>query len=149
LGAGGASRAVVHGLLSAGFTEVRIANRTLERALTLSDRFGKSTSAHGLGAVPELLGDSDVLVNTTSIGMKGENSGSLPSLDAMPDHGLVTDIVYTPLITPLLANARDRGLETVDGLGMLFHQAVPGFEKWFGKRPKVTQALRKHILETP
>lgn len=147
LGAGGASRAVIHGLLSAGFTEIRIANRTISRASALSDRFGKATSAHGLDAVPELLGDSDVLVNTTSIGMSGNQEGSLPPLDAMPAHSLVTDIVYTPLITPLLASARERGLETVDGLGMLLHQAVPGFEKWFGKRPEVTQGLRNHILE--
>ena len=94
----------------------------------------------------ELLGDADVLVNTTSLGMAGQEESPLPSIEALPDHALVTDIVYTPLITPLLAQAQKQGLKTVDGLGMLLHQGVPGFEKWFGIRPQVTNELRNHLL---
>ncbi|MFI0846705.1 shikimate dehydrogenase [Mesorhizobium sp. IMUNJ 23232] len=145
LGAGGAARAVLCALKQRGFSDIRIINRTLARAQALAEEFGPVFSAHGVGAANALLGDAALLVNTTSLGMHGEPE--LPvDLDRLPGHALVTDIVYVPLETPLLAAARKRGLKAVDGLGMLLHQAVPGFEKWFGIRPKVTPALRDLIV---
>ncbi|MER8374366.1 shikimate dehydrogenase [Mesorhizobium sp. M1406] len=145
LGAGGASRAVVHALKECGVADIRIVNRTLARAMELRDRFGAGVSAHGMAATGELLGDAGLLINTTALGMHG-NEG-LPADPAMlPDHAIVTDIVYVPLETPLLAAARARNLKTVDGLGMLLHQAVPGFERWFGVRPQVTAELRAIVV---
>ena len=147
LGAGGASRAIIAALIQAGYSQIQIANRTLERAKAIADHFGKTVSAHSLDAAAELLPDTNLLVNTSSIGMEGQNTESLPDLDHLPDDSIVTDIVYKPLITPLLKMAQERNLKTVDGLGMLLHQAVPGFEKWFGKRPEVTNELRLCLLE--
>jgi shikimate dehydrogenase len=145
LGAGGAARAVIHALHQAGIASVAIANRTRERAAELRDRFGTGISAHGLDALSELLVEADLLVNTTSLGMHG--NAELPTDPAMlPDHAIVTDIVYVPLQTPLLEAASRRGLKTVDGLGMLLHQAAPGFEKWFGVLPEVTDELRSLIV---
>jgi shikimate dehydrogenase len=148
VGAGGAARAVVHALKARGVRDIRIANRTAERAQDLADRFGGGVSGHPLAALAGLLGDAGLLVNTTALGMQGkEASGGLPADPALlPAHALVTDIVYVPLETPLLAAARRRGLKTVDGLGMLLHQAVPGFERWFGRRPEVTPALRALVV---
>jgi shikimate dehydrogenase len=148
LGAGGAARAVVHALKERGVTDIRIVNRTLARAESLAARFGAGISSHASGALADLLGDAGLLVNTTSLGMQGKEGGrDLPADPALlPAHALVTDIVYVPLETPLLAAARRRGLKTVDGLGMLLHQAVPGFERWFGHRPKVTPELRALIV---
>lgn len=145
LGAGGASRAVVHALKMRGIKDIRIANRTLSRAKELSDRFGAGVSAHGAEAIGELLADAGLLVNTTALGMHG-NEGLATDPAGLPGHAIVTDIVYVPLETPLLAAARARGLKTVDGLGMLLHQAVPGFERWFGVRPEVTPELRRMIV---
>jgi shikimate dehydrogenase len=145
LGAGGASRAVIHALKERGVSDIRIVNRTLARARELRDRFGAGVSAHGADAVAGLLGDAGLLVNTTALGMHG-NEGLSADPIGLPDHAVVTDIVYVPLETPLLAAARARGLKTVDGLGMLLHQAVPGFERWFGKRPEVTPELRRMIV---
>ncbi|OBQ86206.1 shikimate dehydrogenase [Mesorhizobium sp. WSM3873] len=145
LGAGGASRAVVHALKDRGINDIRIVNRTLARAEELADRFGAGVSAHGAGAVGELLSDAGLLVNTTALGMHG-NEILAADPAGLPGHAIVTDIVYVPLETPLLAAARARGLKTVDGLGMLLHQAVPGFERWFGKRPEVTPQLRRMIV---
>lgn len=145
LGAGGASRAVIHALKDRGLNDIRIVNRTLARAEELVDRFGAGVSAHGAGAVGELLSDAGLLINTTALGMHGnETLAADPA--GLPGHAIVTDIVYVPLETPLLAAARARGLKTVDGLGMLLHQAVPGFERWFGKRPQVTPQLRRMIV---
>lgn len=144
LGAGGAARAIVHALATRGFNDIRIANRTVERAAELAGAFPGAT-AHGLDAADELATDADLLVNTTSVGMRGETE--LPvNVDSLPDRAVVTDIVYVPLETPLLATARRRGLVAVDGLGMLVHQAVPGFERWFGRRPEVTPELRALIV---
>jgi shikimate dehydrogenase len=144
LGAGGAARAVIHALAQRGFERIAILNRTLTRASELAEQFGAGTSAHGFDSAADLLGSADLVVNTTSLGMHGEE---LPvDLGLLPDHALVTDIVYVPLVTPLLAAAAARGLKTVDGLGMLLHQAAPGFERWFGVRPEVTAELRKIIL---
>nr|WIE92299.1 shikimate dehydrogenase [Mesorhizobium sp. WSM4875] len=145
LGAGGASRAVIYALKDRGLNDIRIVNRTLARAEELADRFGAGVSAHGAGAVGELLSDAGLLINTTALGMHGnETLAADPA--GLPGHAIVTDIVYVPLETPLLAAARARGLKTVDGLGMLLHQAVPGFERWFGKRPQVTPQLRRMIV---
>ncbi|MER9950885.1 shikimate dehydrogenase [Mesorhizobium sp. M0047] len=145
LGAGGASRAVIHALKQRGVADIRIVNRTLGRAMELRDRFGAGVSAHGMAATGELLADAGLLVNTTALGMHG-NEGLSADPALLPDHAIVTDIVYVPLETPLLAAARARNLKAVDGLGMLLHQAVPGFERWFGIRPQVTAELRALIV---
>ncbi|AZV18914.1 shikimate dehydrogenase [Mesorhizobium sp. M7A.F.Ce.TU.012.03.2.1] len=145
LGAGGASRAVIHALKERGVADIRIVNRTLARAIELRDRFGAGVSAHGMAATDELLSDAGLLVNTTALGMHG-NEGLSADPARLPDHAIVTDIVYVPLETPLLAAARGRNLKAVDGLGMLLHQAVPGFERWFGVRPRVTAELRALIV---
>jgi shikimate dehydrogenase len=145
LGAGGAARAVVYALKAAGIGEIRIVNRTRERAVELRDRFGAAITAAGLDALPEALVDADLLVNTTSLGMHGNTE--LPADPGMlPDHAIVTDIVYVPLKTPLLEAAERRALKTVDGLGMLLHQAAPAFAKWFGRMPEVTEKLRGLIV---
>lgn len=145
LGAGGASRAVIFALKQRGFTDIRVVNRTVARAAELADRFGEGVSAHPSDTIAELLSDAGLLVNTTALGMHG--NAEIPADPShLPDHAIVTDIVYVPLETPLLAAARMRGLKTVDGLGMLLHQAVPGFERWFGVRPEVTPELRSLIV---
>ena len=143
LGAGGASRAVIHALKVRGVRDIRIVNRTLARAQELADRFGADVTAHG--AVRGLLGDAGLLINTTALGMHGDTTLAADPA-GLPGHAIVSDIVYVPLETPLLAAARARNLKTVDGLGMLLHQAVPGFERWFGKRPEVTPELRNMIV---
>ncbi|ESX08100.1 shikimate dehydrogenase [Mesorhizobium sp. M1148] len=143
LGAGGASRAVIHALKVRGINDIRIVNRTLARAQELADRFGAGVSAHG--AVGDLLGDAGLLINTTALGMHGDATLAADPA-GLPAHAIVADIVYVPLETPLLAAARARNLKTVDGLGMLLHQAVPGFERWFGKMPQVTPELRQMIV---
>lgn len=145
VGAGGASRGIVHGLRQRGMKDVRVANRTTDRARELADHFGGGVSAHGTEALRELCADAGLLVNTTSLGMHGESE--LPADPAwLPDDAVVHDAVYVPLRTPLLAAAERRGLRIVDGLGMLLHQAVPGFERWFGVRPRVTPELRALIV---
>ncbi|BCG98952.1 shikimate dehydrogenase [Mesorhizobium loti] len=145
LGAGGASRAVIQALKQRGVGDIRIVNRTLARAQELRDRFGAGVSAHGTAETHELLADAGLLVNTTALGMVG-NEGLAADPALLPDHAIVADLVYVPLETPLLAAARARGLKTVDGLGMLLNQAVPGFEHWFGIRPQVTAELRALIV---
>ncbi|RWB24529.1 shikimate dehydrogenase [Mesorhizobium sp.] len=145
LGAGGAARAVIHALIERGISDIRIVNRTLARAEELRHRFGAGVSAHGTHATGELLADAGLLVNTSALGMHG-HEGLSADPGRLPDHAIVTDIVYVPLETPLLAAAKARGLKTVDGLGMLLHQAVPGFERWFGIRPEVTAELRQMIV---
>ncbi len=144
LGAGGAARAVIHALVQAGIGEIVIVNRTLSRAENLAGLFSR-TRAAGWDELPRLLPRCDLLVNTTSLGMDGEAGAGL-DMALLPDSALVTDIVYVPLETPLLAAAARRGLRTADGLGMLLHQAVPGFERWFGVRPRVTEALRALVV---
>lgn len=144
LGAGGAARAIVHGFLSAGVGSVCIVNRTSDRAEEVARHFGPRVSAHGWEELPRLARELSVLVNTTALGMAG--NGVVPiDLSLLRADSIVADIVYVPLETELLARARARGLVTVDGLGMLLHQAVPGFERWFGRRPEVTPALRAKI----
>lgn len=145
LGAGGASRAVIHALLSRGFSTVHVVNRTETRARALVEAFGSRLKAHAMAELPVLLRGANLFVNTTSLGMDGN---MVPEIDftVMNPQALVTDIVYVPLETPILAMARRQGLKTVDGLGMLLHQAAPGFEKWFGTRPEVTPELRRLII---
>ena len=140
LGAGGAARAVIHALKERGFTDIRVVNRTVARAMELADRFGAGCLGACRRRRRNCSRDAGLLVNTTALGMAGKDGADeLPAdPEALPRHAIVTDIVYVPLETPLLAAARQRGLRTVDGLGMLLHQAVPGFERWFGKRPEVT-----------
>lgn len=147
LGAGGAARAVLYGLIRAGAPKIRVANRTLDRARALAEDFAPHVEVVAFSDTAEALADCALLVNTTSLGMTGQPPLDL-RLDALPKSALVTDIVYAPLVTPLLAEAMKRGNRTVDGLGMLLHQAVPGFEAWFGVRPAVTQDLREIVLGT-
>ena len=146
LGAGGAARAIIYSLIEAKFEKIYIINRTLERAENLAIRFGNQCEAHGWDDLQDLLSGTDFIVNTTSIGMAGSDASMMPDLSSLPKSAIVTDIVYTPLETPFLKSANALGLKTVDGLGMLLHQAVPGFEKWFGIRPEVTKELRDYIL---
>ncbi len=145
LGAGGASRAVVYGLLERGIDRVVVANRTLARAEALRDQFGPRVLPVAWRDLAGRLNGCRLLVNTTSLGMKGQPPLDIELSSLSPD-AVVTDIVYVPLETPLLAAAKARGLKTVDGLGMLLHQAVPGFERWFGVRPQVTVELRNLVL---
>ena len=141
LGAGGSSLAVVFGLLERGIGHVVVANRTIARARALADQFGPKVEPVAWQAIGDFLPCAGLLVNTTSLGM-----GSQPALDidvgVLPSRAVVSDLVYAPLETPLLAAAKARGLRTADGLGMLLHQAVRGFELWFGQRPEVTAELR-------
>jgi shikimate dehydrogenase len=141
LGAGGSSRAVVFGLIERGISRVHLANRTIERARVLADQFGASVGLVAWEAIDSLLPRAGLLVNTTSLGMSGQPALELDT-SLLPSHALVADLVYAPLETPLLSAARARGLKTADGLGMLLHQAVRGFELWFGQRPEVTSELR-------
>jgi shikimate dehydrogenase len=141
LGAGGAARAVVVALLDAGAPEVRLLNRTAERARALADDLGGSVQAVDWTARAAALDGAALLMNTTSLGMRGQPPLDL-MLDALPHKALVTDVVYTPLMTPLLALAQARGNPVVDGLGMLLHQARPGFRAWFGVEPEVDDDLR-------
>ena len=145
LGAGGAARAVCVALLNAGAREVRICNRTRSRAESMADEIGGPLVAIEWGERAEAAEGAGLLVNTTNLGMIGAPKLSMP-LTKLPRSAIVTDIVYTPLMTPLLVSARERGNRIVDGLGMLLHQAQPGFTAWFGREPKVTEALRAHVL---
>ena len=145
LGAGGAARAVCVALLDAGVPEVRIANRTDSRAQALADEFGLTAFPWADRAAA--LDGAALVVNATSLGMTGQPTLDL-LLDALPIDALVHDIVYAPLETELLTQARARGNPIVDGLGMLLHQARPGFEAWFGVSPEVTPALRNFVLES-
>ncbi len=149
LGAGGAARGIMAGLQDRTLKRILVTNRTRERAEELVRAFsGPGTVKLDVIAWEELdqaVAQSRLIVNTTSLGMAGQPS--LPTdLKKAPDNAIVADIVYVPLRTPLLAAAEARGLRTVDGLGMLLHQAVPGFERWFGVRPQVTPELRALIV---
>ena len=146
LGAGGASRAVVHALFEAGAPEIRLANRTVARAEALAAAFGPRVRVLPFAEAGSHLAGAGLIVNTTSLGMKGAPPLELDLAGAPPD-ALATDIVYTPLVTPFLEAAAARNLAIVDGLGMLLHQARPGFAAWFGVEPRVDEALRKVMLE--
>ncbi|MCX8999491.1 shikimate dehydrogenase [Rhizobiaceae bacterium BDR2-2] len=145
LGAGGASRAVLQALRNRGIAEINVVNRTVGRARELADRFGPNIHAHSVEALPEVMSGAGLFVNTTSLGMDGM---PVPAIDFSPlaSNAAVTDIVYVPLKTPILAMAEAQGFAAIDGLGMLLHQAVPGFEKWFGRRPVVDEVLRALVI---
>jgi shikimate dehydrogenase len=147
LGAGGAARAVLFGLIEAGVPRILLANRTRPRAEALAKVFGLSVEVIDWEARSEALSACGLLINTTSLGMTGQAPLDI-DLVALPADAVVTDIVYNPLETKLLCDARARGLTAVDGLGMLLHQAVPGFERWFGVRPEVTPELKAHVVAT-
>jgi shikimate dehydrogenase len=141
LGAGGAARAIVFGLIERGVRHIRVANRSLERADALRRRFGDRVVPSGWERRNDLLAGAGLLVNTTTLGMAGQPPLEI-DLAPLAASAVVADIVYAPLVTPLLAAVRARGLRTVDGLGMLMYQAAGAFVRFFGLRPQVTQGLR-------
>jgi len=146
IGAGGATRAVLDALVSRGVPRIDLLNRTEARARDLAAFFADARiSPGGLEKLGEALRQADLVVNATSAGLHGAPALDIPWEMARPG-ALATDLVYVPLKTRFLAGAEAAGLATVDGLGMLLHQAVPGFERWFGVRPEVDEALRAHIL---
>lgn len=145
LGAGGAARAVVASLLDVGVPKILISNRTKVRAEALRDKFGKRLVVVDWVQAGNMLEDAATVVNTTSLGMLGKPPLRVP-LDGLQKDALVTDLVYAPLTTHLLAVAHEQGCRTVDGLGMLLHQATPAFERWFGVRPEVDSAARAAAL---
>ncbi|MBY0363530.1 MAG: shikimate dehydrogenase [Phreatobacter sp.] len=144
LGAGGAARGIVHGLLSRGVPRVTLANRSPAKADAIAAAHPRAIRTQDWQTLPDALGDVDLLVNTTSLGMSGQPPLDLP-LETLKPSAIVSDIVYVPLETDLLARAAARGHRTVEGLGMLLHQAVPGFARWFGITPDVTPALYEHL----
>ena len=144
-GAGGAARAVIVSLLDAGAPEILLSNRTRAKAETLRAEFGSRVTVVEWVQAGTMLEEATTVVNTTSLGMKGAAEFRVP-LDGLRRDAVVTDLVYTPLRTPLLDTAEKMGCTTVDGLGMLLHQGVPGFERWFGTRPEVDDALRRAVL---
>jgi len=147
LGAGGAARAILYGLIEAGAGKILLINRSRDRAEALAKNFGAKVEVRDWSERTQALAGGGLLVNTTSLGMVGKPPLDL-DLTALPNHAVVADIVYNPLETALLAAARARGNRIVDGLGMLLHQAVPGFERWFGVRPAVTPELREQVATT-
>src|SRR5207302_2502131 len=148
VGAGGAARAVVLALVKTGFSEIRLVNRTRATAADVERMFAGKSDCRVLewGEWTKALPGARLLVNTTSLGMKGNPPLELP-LEALPSKAAVADIVYNPVETSLLRQARAAGHQTMDGLGMLMHQAVPAFAAWFGVRPAVTPALRSYLLK--
>ena len=145
LGAGGAARAVVAALLEAGAPEVRIANRTRPRAEALRSDFGAKVMVFDWVQASNMVEDCATVINTTSLGMTGKPDYQMP-LDGISAKAVVNDLVYTPLMTQFLIEAADKGCTVVDGLGMLLHQAAPGFERWFGQKPDVDEATRHAVL---
>lgn len=145
LGAGGAARAVVASLLDAGVPEIILTNRTRARAEAIKQDFGTRIRVEDWVQAGNVIEDAATVVNTTSLGMAGQPELRVP-LDGLRPGMVVTDLVYNPLQTRLLRIAAEMGCITVDGLGMLIYQAIPGFERWFGERPEVTEATREAIL---
>jgi shikimate dehydrogenase len=144
LGAGGAARAILRGLLDGGASNIVLSNRSRDRAEALAEILGGRVAVVPWEDRDKALAGCGLLVNATSLGMRGKPPLDL-CLAALPADAIVADIVYSPLVTSLLEAARARGNPTVDGLGMLLHQAVPGFERWFGLRPEVTPELRAYV----
>lgn len=147
LGAGGAARAIIAALLEDGAREIRLVNRTPERAARLARELGDRVRGMAWESRGAALAGAGLLVNATSLGMEGQPGLDLPLHD-LPRDAVVNDIVYVPLETPLLSAARGRGNLCVDGLGMLLHQAQPGFKAWFGIKPEVDEGLRQAVLAT-
>ena len=144
-GAGGAARAVVTALLETGVPEIRIANRTRQRAEVFRQDFGPQVVVQDWAEASDMVQGVATVVNTTSLGMTGKAEFGL-SLDGLSPGAMATDIVYTPLKTHFLIEAEARGARIVDGLGMLLHQAAPGFERWFGHKPQVDEETRRVVL---
>ena len=144
-GAGGAARAVVAALIDLGVPEIRIANRTRPRAEALRADFGGRIHVYDWVQAANMAEGAALVINTTSLGMAGKPDFRVP-LDAIAPGTVVTDLVYTPLMTQFLIEAQDRGAHVIDGLGMLLHQAAPGFERWFNHRPEVDAATRAAVL---
>ena len=145
IGAGGAARAVISSLIDAGCREIRLSNRTKPRADALRQEFGTKVEVVDWVKAGNMFDGAATVVNASSLGMTGASQMRIP-LDGLSKTAVVTDLVYAPLETPLLAYAKSIGCQTVDGLGMLLHQAVPGFERWFGMRPEVDDKLRQAVL---
>lgn len=145
MGSGGAAKAIVSALVSDGAPVVHVANRTRARADGLKEQFGARVSPTDWTQISDLISDAALIVNTTSLGMTGQSPLTI-DLSSLSPPTVVTDIVYSPLETELLKEAAARGCETVDGLGMLLHQAVPGFERWFNYTPMVDDDLRDAVL---
>lgn len=146
IGAGGAARAVVASLLDSGAREIRITNRTRVRAEQIRAEFGARLTVYDWAQVGNMLDGAMTVVNASSLGMQDKQPLRVP-LDALSPDALVTDLVYTPLMTQFLVDAQARGCRIVDGLGMLLHQAAPGFERWFGQRPAIDDETRRVVLE--
>lgn len=145
IGAGGAARAVLAALIGAGTPEIRISNRTKNRAEALQREFGQKIRVYDWVQAGNMLDGATTVVNASSLGMTGQPAMRIP-LDGLSKGAVVTDLVYAPLETPLLAYARAAGCHVVDGLGMLLYQAAPGFERWFGVRPEIDDELRQVML---
>ena len=146
LGAGGAARAVIWGLLRQGVTDIRVVNRSVERARALELQFERDLGVHGWGSVATAMKDATLLVNTTTLGMQGHPKLEI-SLDGVQESAVINDLVYAPLETNLLRDAKRHGLKTVDGLGMLLHQAAEAFHLWFGVQPAVDADLRESLAQ--
>ncbi len=144
-GAGGAARAIITALIEAGVPEIRLTNRTRARSEALRKEFGARITVYDWVQAGNMFEDAATVINTTSLGMEGKAEFRVP-LDGLSPRTLVTDVVYTPLETTLLRRAREIGCPTVDGLGMLLHQAVPAFERWFGERPQVDEETRETVM---
>lgn len=145
LGAGGASRAVIYSLIELGVVDIRLANRSRPRAEALRKEFGPKITVYDWVKAQEMFAGAATVVNTTSLGMQGKPQFKVP-LDTLDPTSVVTDLVYTPLETEFLQTAAAKGCQVVDGLGMLLHQAVPGFERWFGAAPRVDRRTRDVVL---
>ena len=145
IGAGGASRAVISALLNLGVSKIVITNRTYERANELKEYFDRKIDVIKWNEKEQFLGEINTLVNTTTLGMLGCENLDLP-LSSINMGTIVLDLVYNPIKTTLLQNAEKQGCKIIDGLGMLLHQATPGFKEWFGVEPKITNEIRKRIL---
>lgn len=146
LGAGGAARAILYALIQQGVPEIRLTNRTIERAQNLASEFGNIIKVIPWEQKDQALQECSLLVNTTSLGMTDKPPLKI-NIELLPETAVCYDIVYAPLETELLKAARQKDLIAIDGLGMLLHQAVPGFEKWFGIRPQVTKSLYEKIIK--
>jgi len=145
IGAGGASRAVISALLNSGVSKIVITNRTYERANELKEYFDRKIDVIKWNEKEQFLREINTLVNTTTLGMLGYTNLNL-SLSSINKGTIVLDLVYNPIKTTLLQNAEKQGCKIIDGLGMLLHQATPGFKEWFGVEPKITNEIRKRIL---